>query len=164
MGHDDIPHTPFTAFGLLERFIRIRASESPLDFTRYDLGVQRLINKYLRVAFDSQAIQYYHSHLCSRGIMFRALESCAVRSRARHSRILSALIQILAHEPYHQAGASIQNARAGPHFRGRLIWTTNCKACAFLKIGPAALLKDLETSQQISRSEIDESLEVPQYP
>jgi hypothetical protein len=62
MGHWDIPHTPFTAFGLLEWFQpNTRINKDPLDFTRYDLGVQWLINKYLRIAFDSQAIQYYHS-------------------------------------------------------------------------------------------------------
>jgi len=62
MGHWDIPHTPFTAFGLLQWFQpNTRIAKDPLDFTRYDLGVQWLINKYLRVAFDSQAIQYYHS-------------------------------------------------------------------------------------------------------
>jgi len=62
LGHWDIPHTPFTAFGLLQWFQpNTRINKDPLDFTRYDLGVQWLINKYLRVAFDSQAIQYYHS-------------------------------------------------------------------------------------------------------
>jgi len=62
LGHYDIPHTPFTAFGLLQWFQpNTRISKDPLDFTRYDLGVQWLINRYLRVAFDSQAIQYYHS-------------------------------------------------------------------------------------------------------
>jgi hypothetical protein len=62
LGHYDIPHTPFTAFGLLQWFQpNTRISKDPLDFTRYDLGVQWLVNKYLRVAFDSQAIQYYHS-------------------------------------------------------------------------------------------------------
>ena len=62
LGHWDIPHTPFTAFGLLQWFQpNTRVNKDPLDFTRYDLGVQWLINKYVRVAFDSQAIQYYHS-------------------------------------------------------------------------------------------------------
>jgi hypothetical protein len=62
MGHVDIPHTPFTLFGLGQWFQpNTRISKDPLDFTRYDLGVQWLINKYFRVAFDSQAIQYYHS-------------------------------------------------------------------------------------------------------
>jgi hypothetical protein len=62
LGHYDIPHTPFTAFGLLQWFQpNTRINKDPLDFTRYDLGVQWLVNKYLRVAFDSQAIQYYHS-------------------------------------------------------------------------------------------------------
>jgi hypothetical protein len=62
LGHIDIPYTPFTGFGLVQWFQpNTRIQKDPLDFTRYDLGVQWLINKYFRVAFDSQAIQYYHS-------------------------------------------------------------------------------------------------------
>ena len=62
LGHYDIPHTPFTAFGLLQWFQpNTRVNKDPLDFTRYDLGLQWLVNRYLRVAFTSQAIQYYHS-------------------------------------------------------------------------------------------------------
>jgi len=62
LGHVDIPHTPFTAFGEFQQFLpNTRIHTDPLDFQRYDLGVQWLINKYLRVAFDSQAIMYYHS-------------------------------------------------------------------------------------------------------
>ena len=61
MGHVDVPHTPFTVFGLFQQFLpNTRKEENPLDFQRYDLGVQWLINKYLRVALDSQAIMYYH--------------------------------------------------------------------------------------------------------
>jgi hypothetical protein len=60
MGHYDIPHTPFTAFGLFQQFLpNTRIGHDPLDFERYDVGVQWLVNKYLRVALDSQAIQYY---------------------------------------------------------------------------------------------------------
>jgi len=60
MGHYDIPYTPFTLFGLYQQFLpNTRIDKNPLDFNRYDLGVQWLINKYLRVAFDAQAIQYY---------------------------------------------------------------------------------------------------------
>jgi hypothetical protein len=62
LGHVDIPHTPFTGFWLAEWMQpNTRVDKDPLDFTRYDLGIQWLINKYLRVAFDSQAIQFYHS-------------------------------------------------------------------------------------------------------
>jgi hypothetical protein len=62
LGHVDIPHTPFTAFGEFQQFLpNTRIEKDPLDFQRYDLGVQWLINKYLRVSFDSQAIMYYHS-------------------------------------------------------------------------------------------------------
>jgi hypothetical protein len=61
-GHVDIPHSPFTAFWLVEWLQpNTRVNKDPLDFTRYDLGVQWQINKYFRVAFDSQAEQYYHS-------------------------------------------------------------------------------------------------------
>jgi acyl-homoserine lactone acylase PvdQ len=68
LGHFDIPHTPFTAFGLLQWFEpNTRISKNPLDFTRYDVGVQWLVNKYFRVAFDSQAIQYYHSQFTFEG-------------------------------------------------------------------------------------------------
>jgi hypothetical protein len=60
LGHYDIPHTPFTAFGLFQQFLpNTRVGHDPLDFERYDLGVQWMINKYLRVSFDSQAIMYY---------------------------------------------------------------------------------------------------------
>ena len=101
MGHYDIPHTPFTAFGLFQWFQpNTRIEKDPLDFTRYDLGVQWLINKYLRVAFDSQAIQYYHSQFMfpadrmSRGRVRRATPFAV---RARHSRVLPAhRVQILA--------------------------------------------------------------------
>jgi hypothetical protein len=62
LGHVDIPHTPFTAFGLFQQFLpNTKIEKDPLDFQRYDLGVQWLINKYLRVAIDTQAIQYYHN-------------------------------------------------------------------------------------------------------
>jgi hypothetical protein len=62
LGHVDIPHTPFTAFGLFQQFLpNTRMEKNPLDFQRYDLGLQCLVDKYLRVALDSQAIQYYHA-------------------------------------------------------------------------------------------------------
>jgi len=61
LGHIDIPHTPFTFFGLFQQFLpNTRKEENPLDFQRFDLGVQWLINKNLRVAADSQAIMFYH--------------------------------------------------------------------------------------------------------
>jgi hypothetical protein len=62
LGHVDIPHTPFTVFGLFQQLLpNTRMAENPLDFQRYDLGIQWTVNKYLRVAADSQAIMYYHS-------------------------------------------------------------------------------------------------------
>lgn len=61
LGHWDIPNTPFTLFGLFQQFLpNTKATKNPLDFQRYDLGVQWLINKYFRVALDAQEINYYH--------------------------------------------------------------------------------------------------------
>jgi hypothetical protein len=62
MGHYDIPETPFTLFGLYQQLNpNQQVTRNPLDFYRYDLGLQWLINKYLRVAFTAQTITYHHS-------------------------------------------------------------------------------------------------------
>jgi hypothetical protein len=62
LGHVDIPQTPFTAFGLSQQLLpNTRMEKNPLDFRRYDLGLQWLVDKYLRVALDSQAIHYHHN-------------------------------------------------------------------------------------------------------
>ena len=73
LGHFDIPHTPFTAFGLWQWFLpNTRIDKNPLDFQRYDLGVQWAINKYLRVAVDAQQISYYHDQFTlPAGTVFR---------------------------------------------------------------------------------------------
>ena len=61
LGHVDIPHTPFTAFGLYQQFLpNDQVTKNPFDFYRFDLGVQWMINKYLRVAIDDQNLTYYH--------------------------------------------------------------------------------------------------------
>ena len=117
LGHYDIPHTPFTAFGLAQMFLpNTRIDKDPLDFARYDLGVQWLINKYMRVAFDSQAIQYYHDQFTlPAGTFGQEVERRSVRGAARHPRVLPAPgVQILA--AIGTAGASIRNARAGSRF------------------------------------------------
>ena len=90
LGHVDIPHTPFTAFGEFQQFLpNTRITKDPLDFQRYDLGVQWLVNKYLRVAFDSQAIMYYHSQFTFPEIGGERADDCGdtVRGAARHARI-----------------------------------------------------------------------------
>jgi hypothetical protein len=61
LGHVDIPHTPFTAFGLYQQLLpNDQVTKNPLDFYRFDLGVQWLVNKYLRIALDDQNTTYYH--------------------------------------------------------------------------------------------------------
>ena len=64
LGHLDIAGTPFTIFGLGEIFQPNNQGQirtDPLDFYRYDLGLQYLINKNLRIAFTAQGINYYHN-------------------------------------------------------------------------------------------------------
>ena len=101
LGHADIPHTPFTGFFLFQQFLpNTRIVKDPLDFQRYDMGVQWLINKYLRVSFDSQAIMYYHSQFTFPENGGERAVDCGdtVRGAARHARILPAHgVQILAY-------------------------------------------------------------------
>ena len=62
LGHVDIPRTPFTLFGLYQQMQpNMQVSKNPLDFYRFDLGVQWLISKNLRIAIDDQHLTYYHS-------------------------------------------------------------------------------------------------------
>jgi len=63
-GHLDIPQTPFTVFGMFEEFLpNTKVSLNPLDFQRYTVGLQYTINKYFRIAIDTQNIMYYHSQM-----------------------------------------------------------------------------------------------------
>ena len=60
-GHWDIPHTPFNVFGLYQQFLpNTRVTHDPLDFQRYIVGLEWKVNKFLRVAIDSQNLMYYH--------------------------------------------------------------------------------------------------------
>jgi hypothetical protein len=89
LGHVDIPHTPFTLFGLFQQFLpNTRVAENPLDFQRYDLGVQWLVNKYLRVAADSQAIMYYHDQFTFIGRGEKAVHTPFAVARDTHAFFL----------------------------------------------------------------------------
>jgi hypothetical protein len=60
-GHLDIPHTPFNVFGLFQQILpNTRVSNDPLDFQRYIVGLEWKVNKFLRVAIDSQNLMFYH--------------------------------------------------------------------------------------------------------
>lgn len=60
-GHVDIPSTPFSLFGLYERFLpNTKIEQNPLDFQRYVVGVAYRYNQYLRLALDYQGLDYYH--------------------------------------------------------------------------------------------------------
>ncbi|MDO8431960.1 MAG: hypothetical protein Q7S58_06060 [Candidatus Binatus sp.] len=73
-GHYDIPHTPFTIFGMYQQFLpNTNASKNPLDFYRWVAGVQYLVNKNLRFAIDSQNLTYYHDQFTFPGSELTAL-------------------------------------------------------------------------------------------
>lgn len=60
-GHVDIPETAFSLFGMYDWFLpNTKADKNPLDFQRWIVGVQYLVNDNLRVAVDTQNINYYH--------------------------------------------------------------------------------------------------------
>ena len=61
LGHVDIPSTPFSLFGLYQRFLpNTKVDKNPLDFQRYVAGVGYKYSKYLRFALDLQELDYYH--------------------------------------------------------------------------------------------------------
>ncbi len=61
LGHVEIPGTPFTVVGLFQQFLpNTKADKNPLDLQRYMVGVEYKVNKYLRVAVDSQNLMYSH--------------------------------------------------------------------------------------------------------
>jgi hypothetical protein len=73
-GHYDIPHTPFTLFGMFEQILpNARAKVNPLDFYRYIAGIQYLYSKNLRFALDSQNISYYHDQFTFPGAELKTL-------------------------------------------------------------------------------------------
>src|SRR5579862_2568477 len=60
-GHVDIPQTPFSIFGLYERFLpNTRVRKNPLDFDRYVAGIGYKYSKYLRFGLDLQELNYTH--------------------------------------------------------------------------------------------------------
>jgi hypothetical protein len=62
LGHVDIPHSPFTIFGLFQQWLpNTKADKNPLDFQRWVVGLQYKYSQNLRFAIDSQNLMYYHS-------------------------------------------------------------------------------------------------------
>ncbi len=62
LGHVDIPHSPFSLFGLYEYFQpNINVSNDPLDFQRVVAGIGYKYDKHLEFAIDSQNLLYTHS-------------------------------------------------------------------------------------------------------
>jgi len=61
-GHYHIPGTKLTAFGMFQWFLpNDNVMKNPLDFQRFVLGLSYQYNEYLRFAFDSQNLLFYHS-------------------------------------------------------------------------------------------------------
>jgi len=62
-GHIHIPETPFTLFGMFEWWMpNTHVDENPLDFQRWIAGISYQYNEFLRFAFDTQNILYYHKN------------------------------------------------------------------------------------------------------
>jgi hypothetical protein len=60
-GHYHIPGTKLTAFGMFQWFLpNDHVNENPLDFQRFVAGISYQYNEYLRFAFDSQNLLFYH--------------------------------------------------------------------------------------------------------
>ena len=115
LGHVDIPHTPFTLFGLFQQFLpNTHIEKNPLDFQRYDLGVQWLINKYLRVSsIRRRSSTTTISSLCRRARFPRSRWHCPSRCRATRTRS-SCTWSSGTSRDVPGAGASIVDARTGP--------------------------------------------------
>jgi hypothetical protein len=59
-GHVHIPHTPLRLIGLFQWFEpNSKVDRDPLDFYRYMVGVEWQINEFVRVAIDTQNLQFY---------------------------------------------------------------------------------------------------------
>ncbi len=68
-GHVNIPHSPFSLFGLYEYFQpNINVSKDPLDFQRIVAGIAYKYNSHLRFALDSQNLIYTQSQFTYNGI------------------------------------------------------------------------------------------------
>jgi hypothetical protein len=61
-GHFHIPGSKLTAFGMFQWFLpNDNVNKNPLDFQRFVVGLSYQYNEYLRFAFDSQNLLFYHS-------------------------------------------------------------------------------------------------------
>lgn len=59
-GHLHIPETPFRLIGLFQFFEpNTKVDHDPLDFYRYMVGVEWQINEFVRLAIDTQNLQFY---------------------------------------------------------------------------------------------------------
>jgi hypothetical protein len=60
-GHYHIPNTKLSLFGLFQMFLpNDNVNKNPLDFQRFVAGISYQYNEYLRFAFDSQNLLFYH--------------------------------------------------------------------------------------------------------
>ena len=68
-GHVNIPHSPFSIFGLFQYFQpNTNVSKDPLDFERIVAGIAYKYNGHLRFALDSQNLIYTQSQFTFNGI------------------------------------------------------------------------------------------------
>lgn len=68
-GHVDIPHSPFSLFGLYQYFQpNINISKDPLDFARVVGGIAYKYDSHLEFAIDSQNLLFTHGQFNYNGI------------------------------------------------------------------------------------------------
>lgn len=67
-GHVDIPHSPFSLFGMYQNFQpNINVSKDPLDFERIVGGIGYKYDSHLMFAIDSQNLLFTHSQFTYNG-------------------------------------------------------------------------------------------------
>jgi len=60
-GHVQIPETPFRLLGLFQFFEpNTHVNSDPFDFYRYMVGVEWQVNEFIRIAIDTQNLNFYH--------------------------------------------------------------------------------------------------------
>jgi hypothetical protein len=78
-GRYHIPTTPLTVFGLFQLFEpNLNVQKDPFDFERWIVGVSYQYNEYLRLAIDSDNLDFYHSQFNFPTVYAKSFNSAAV--------------------------------------------------------------------------------------
>jgi len=78
-GRYHIPTTPLTVFGIFQWFLpNTKVNKDPFDFQRWIVGVSYQYNEYLRLAIDSDNLDFYHSQFDFPAAYAKSFNSTAV--------------------------------------------------------------------------------------